>query len=110
MARRTMLTAAKGLKTKKVRTGKVAQQLADMKHMGDEPDVKGKSKSNVDTLKLLNWYNYMCSRSDARQYIETYLKAKGRTSELRALKNVPDTWINLQAGWAARVMSRGGLG
>lgn len=110
MARRTMLTAAKGLKTKKVRTGKVAQQLADMKHMGDEPDVKGKSKSNVDTLKLLNWYNYMCSRSDARQYIETYLKAKGRTSELRALKNVSDTWINLQAGWAARIMSRGGLG
>ena len=110
MARRTMLTAAKGLKTKKVRTGKVAQQLADMKHMGDEPEVKGKSKSNVDTLKLLNWYNYMCSRSDARQYIETYLKAKGRTSELRALKNVSDTWINLQAGWAARIMSRGGLG
>ena len=110
MARRTMLTAAKGLKTKKVRTGKVAQQLADIKYMGDEPEVNGKNRSELDILKLLNWYNYMCSRSDARQYIETYLKSKGRTNELRALKNVSDTWINLQAGWTARIMSRGGLG
>ncbi len=105
-----MLTAAKGLKTKKVRTGKVAQQLADIKYMGDEPEVNGKNRSELDILKLLNWYNYMCSRSDARQYIETYLKSKGRTNELRALKNVPDNWVNLQAGWAARIMSRGGLG
>lgn len=110
MARRTMLTAAKGLKTKKVRTGKVAQQLADIKYMGDEPEVNGKNRSELDILKLLNWYNYMCSRSDARQYIETYLKSKGRTNELRALKNVSDTWINLQAGWTARIMSRGSLG
>jgi hypothetical protein len=105
-----MLTAAKGLKTKKVRTGRVAQQLADIKYMGDEPDVKGKNRSELDILKLLNWYNYMCSRSDARQYIETYLKSKGRTNELRALKNVPDVWINLQAGWTARIITRGGLG
>jgi hypothetical protein len=110
VARRTMLTAAKGLKTKKVRTGRVAQQLADIKYMGDEPDVKGKNRSELDILKLLNWYNYMCSRSDARQYIETYLKSKGRTNELRALKNVPDVWINLQAGWTARIITRGGLG
>ena len=110
MARRTMLTAAKGLKTKKVRTGKVAQQLADIKYMGAEPEVNGKNRSELDILKLLNWYNYMCSRSDARQYIETYLKSKGRTNELRALKNVPDVWINLQAGWTARIITRGGLG
>ena len=110
MARRTMLTAAKGLKNKKVRTGKVAQQLADMKHMGDEPEVNGKSRSELDLLKLLNWYNYMCSRSDARQYIETYLKSKGRHNELKALRNVSDTWINLQAGWYARIITRGGIG
>jgi len=110
VARRTMLTAAKGLKTKKVRTGKVAQQLADIKYMGAEPEVNGKNRSELDILKLLNWYNYMCSRSDARQYIETYLKSKGRTNELRALKNVPDVWINLQAGWTARIITRGGLG
>lgn len=110
MARRTMLAAAKGLKTKNVRTGKVAQLLADNKYMGDEPEVKDKNRSDLDTLKLLNWYNYMCSRSDARHYIETYLKSKGRINELHALKNVSDNWINLQAGWAARIMSRGGLG
>lgn len=110
MARRTMLTAAKGLKTKKVRTGKVAQQLADMKHMGAEPEVKGKNRIGMDIGKVLNWYNYMCARTQAREYIETYLKSCGRAADIKMLKRVPDAWVNLQAGWYARIISRGGIG
>ena len=110
MARRSMLTAAKGLKTKKVKASKVAQQLADMKHMGDEPEVSGKTRQQLDMLRVLSWYNYMCSRHDARGYMETYLKSRGRTNDLRTLKRVPDVWINLQAGWFARILTRGGIG
>lgn len=105
-----MLTAAKGLKTKKVKASKVAQQLADMKHMGDEPEVAGKGRRQLDMLRVLSWYNYMCSRHDARSYMETYLKSQGRTADLRTLKRVPDVWINLQAGWFARILTRGGVG
>ena len=105
-----MLTAAKGLKTKKVKASKVAQQLADMKHMGDEPEVAGKGRRQLDMLLVLSWYNYMCSRHDARNYMETYLKSQGRTADLRTLKRVPDVWINLQAGWFARILTRGGVG
>ena len=104
-----MLVTAKGLKTKKVRAGKIAQQLADMKHMGAEPEVANKYRLNLDLIRVLNWYNYMCSRTNAREYIETYLKSRGRHADLRALKRVPDAWINLQAGWYARIISRGGL-
>ena len=111
MARRSMLTAAKSLKTKKIKASKVAQQLADMKHMGDEPDYNGKAiDSGVQFAKILNWYNYMCTRSDAREYIETYLKSVGRNADLKELKKVPDAWVNLQAGWTARLLSRGAKG
>lgn len=110
MARRSMLTAAKGLKTKKVKASKVGQLLADMKHMGDEPEVAGKTRQQLDMLRVLSWYNYMCSRHDARSYMETYLKSQGRTADVRTLKRVPDVWINLQAGWFARILTRGGVG
>jgi len=101
--------AARAIKTKKVRPSKAAQYLADAKHMGDEPDVRGRSLDGMELLAALNWYNYMCSRTDAREYVETYLKANGRTAELRELRRVPDAWINLQAGWYSRMITRGGL-
>lgn len=108
MATRQQLNIAKTIKNKKVKVSRVAQQLADNKHMGDEPDVNGKSLQGIELLRVLNWYNYMCSRSDSREYVEAYLKANGRLDDLRALKQVPDIWINLQAGWFARIMTRGG--
>lgn len=105
-----MLAAAKGLKTKKVKASKIAQQLADMKHMGDEPEVAGRASGQLDMFRVLTWYNYMCSRHDAMGYVETYLKSQGRAADLRTLKRVPDIWINLQAGWFARIIARGGVG
>jgi len=101
--------AARAIKTKKVRPSKAAQYLADTKHMGDEPDVRGRSLEGMELLTAFNWYNYMCSRTDAREYVETYLKATGRQGDLRELRRVPDAWVNLQAGWLARMVSRGGL-
>ena len=101
--------AARAIKTKKVRPSKAAQYLADTKHMGDEPEVRGRSLEGMELLTAFNWYNYMCSRTDAREYVETYLKATGRQGDLRELRRVPDAWVNLQAGWLARMVSRGGL-
>jgi hypothetical protein len=105
---RSLLVAAKGMKAKKARPSKVAQQLADSKHMGDEPEVRGHELGGAGLLAALNWYNYMCTRHDAREYLQDYLKSKGRTGDLRELKRVPDAWVNLQAGWMARIMTRGG--
>lgn len=110
MKSRARLGAAKAtLKTKKVKASKIAQYLADAKHMGDEPDFRGKTVEGLELVAAYNWYNYMCSKSDARQYLEEYLKSSGKKSELQALKRVPDVWVNLQAGWMARLMSRGAV-
>lgn len=99
----------KSSKPKKVRAGKTAQRIADLKYMGDEPDVKGKIVDDVDLTRVFNWYNYMCSRVDAREYVEAYLKANKRNDDLKTLKRVPETWVNLQAGWLARILTRGGI-
>lgn len=110
MKSRARLGAAKAtLKSKKVKASRVAQYLADSKHMGDEPDFNGRPVSGLELLAAYNWYNYMCSKSDARQYLEEYLKSSGMKSELQALKRVPDAWVNLQAGWMARLMVRGAV-
>lgn len=103
------LASFKSSKPKKVRAGKTAQHIADLKYMGDEPDVKGKIINDVDLTRAFNWYNYMCSRVDAREYLEAYLKANKRVNDIKTLKRVPETWVNLQAGWFARILSRGGI-
>jgi hypothetical protein len=51
----------------------------------------------------------MCSRVDAREYVEAYLKANKRNDDIKTLKRVPETWVNLQAGWLARILTRGGI-
>ena len=49
----------------------------------------------------------MCSRSDSRTYLETYLKNTNRLIDLKNLKSVPDNKFIEHAGWIARMLSRG---
>lgn len=107
MAVRRNLTATK--KVKKVRMGKSVQHLADIRHMGDEPEVKGKLVDQLLLTRTFNWYSYMYTRTEAREYIETYLKSLKRNNDLKLLKKVPDVWINTQVGWMARIINRGGI-
>ena len=96
-------------KTKKVTAGKSVQYITDIRHMGEEPELKGKILTDKLLSRTFNWYNYMCSRVQAREYIETYLKANKRNDDLKLLKRVPDVWIIPQAGWLARILNRGGI-
>lgn len=108
MASRQRLAAAKTIKTKKIRASKAAQFLADTKHVGEEPVYTDKPLTGIELIRVLNWYNYMCTKNDARDYIETYLKNTGRNKELKLHKSIPDVWVSLQAGWLARILSCGG--
>lgn len=96
-------------KTKKVVAGKSVQYITDIRHMGEEPDLKGKIITDKLLSRTFNWYNYMCTRVQAREYLETYLQANKRNDDLKLLKKVPDVWINPQAGWLARIVNRGGI-
>ena len=102
MARRTVIRR----KPKSIRKTKSETYLVNLKYLGDEPSFKG-SMSDTDYMRALTWYNTMCTVSEAREYLETYLNNQARTKELKKLKNVPDTWINTTSAWIARMISRG---
>ena len=104
MARRAALISKK--KPKNLRISKNEAYIVNSKYLGDEP-VFTKQMTLSDYATSINWYNYMCSSSDARAYIETYLKNQARTAELKKLKTVNDIWIPTSAAWAARLISRG---
>lgn len=102
MARRQVIARTK----KKVRTTKTETYLVNQKYLGDEPSFKGPI-TREQYARYLNWYNIMCTASEAREYLETYLKNVGRHTELKKLKSVSDTWVPLTAAWIARMIHRG---
>jgi hypothetical protein len=104
MARRS-LAAVK--KSKPAPAGKSVQLISDLKYMGDEPNLKDQTLDEKMLARAFNWYNYMCTRKQARDYIEAYLKANKRISEVKLLQRVSDPWISPQAAWFARLAMRG---
>jgi hypothetical protein len=103
MARRQALIQRK---PKTVRVSKSEQYLVNKKYLGDEPLLK-EGFTNPEYSNALTWYNYMCTNSEAKEYIKDYLKSKGRTVELKTFNRVPDTWVPSTAAWIARIMTRG---
>jgi len=86
---------------------KTASNLVNKKHLGDEPFSKGSTPTNLQYMQALTWYNNMCTGTDARAYLENYLKNTGRNNDLKNLRKVPDVRISHHAAWIARMLSRG---
>jgi hypothetical protein len=103
MAKRPNLIARK---PKVQRITRNETYLVNKKYLGEEPLLKD-DYSTTDYSNALTWYNYMCTAGEARDYIKDYLKAKGRTVELKIFNRVPDAWVPTTAAWVARMMSRG---
>ena len=91
--------------TKTTRVSKSASYLINRKYMGDEP-LANKTFTESEFGKALNWYNYMCSIDDARQYMNDYLKSQNRHNDIKKLARVPDTWISMSGAWMARMLTR----
>ena len=100
MARRPGLIKRK---PKAVRTTKSEAYLVNKKHLGDEPIIVG----DVSVTQCLNWYNYMCNGSDARDYLKEYFKNTGKPELAKKLSKISDTDIPTTAAWLCRMMSRG---
>lgn len=96
--------------TKKIKpkVTKTEQYLINLKYMGDEPTFKpGVQVNDLDYSSALTWYNYMCTKSDARSYLESFLKSSGRLDELQRIKTLPDNKLVDHPCWIARMLSRG---
>ena len=103
MARRPALIKRK---PKITRTTRSEQYIINKKHLGAEP-VFTKPLSKTDYINALNWYNYMCTNSEAKEYIVTYLKNLGRVNDAKKIKSVPDSLIPTTVAWVCRLLSRG---
>jgi hypothetical protein len=91
---------------KKIRVSRSESYLVNLKYMGDEPVFLGAMTDGEYGLAL-NWYNCMCDTSDAREYIDTYLKANNRLAEAKHIKRVSDAWVPSTAAWVFRMLSKG---
>jgi hypothetical protein len=90
----------------KKKVGKATGNLLNLKYLGDEPQFVNEP-TDLQYMKALTWYNYMCTKADARNYIETYLKNTKRQNLIKDLRRVPDIRINDQSAWIARMLTRG---
>jgi hypothetical protein len=108
MARRPNVNALKITKKRVVRTTKTELQLINAKYLGQEPTWTSSHEVDpVTYMKTMTWYNYMCTKDDARKYLETYLKNTSRDTDVKTLKGVPDSRIVDQTAWIVRILSRG---
>lgn len=93
---------------KKARGARASEYMLTLKQMGDEPMFSPLVEITDDQYSsALRWYNAVCSREDAREYAEKYLRQTGRTEDAKRLKRVPDAWFPLHIGWIGRMATRG---
>ena len=103
MARRPALIKRK---PKVARVTRSEAYLVNKKYMGDEP-IFTKPLTKIEYMNALNWYNAMCTSSEAKEYIVTYLKNLGRVNDAKKIKSVPDSLIPTTVAWVCRLISRG---
>jgi len=59
-------------------------------------------------IKALSWYNYNCTRKDAKEFLLEYVKKVNRPKdEVATIKGMSDAKVSLQVGWVARMMCMG---
>lgn len=77
----------------------------DVKHVGNEP-VLVEGCTEVDLAKAFNWYNYVCSTDQAKEFVVTYLKSIKH--DRNEIKKVNKAKMPNSVGWMCRILSQGG--
>lgn len=80
-------------------------KIQDEKYMGSEPILEeGCTESQLG--KALNWYNYICDRDQAKEFLIEYLKKIKYDKE--HIKKISKAKIETSTGWMARILLVGG--
>lgn len=77
----------------------------DLKHVGNEP-VLVEGCSEIDLAKAFNWYNYVCSSDQAKEFVISYLKSI--KYDRNEIKKIGKAKIPNSVGWMCRILSQGG--
>lgn len=95
-------------KPKTTRITRSEEYIINSKYLGEEPSFPNNSAlTTIEYVKALNWYNYMCTTNDAREYLNDYFLAENRHDDIKKLNRVSDTWLSNTLGWIARLLSQG---
>ena len=80
----------------------------DDKYVGSEPTWTVQDQSDSALMNAFNWYNYFCSRKNAKDFIVDYMKSVSRPKEeIVAISSLSDSQFSLQCAWIARMMCLG---
>lgn len=80
----------------------------DDKYAGIEPTWSNQQSTKSEMMSAFNWYNYFCTRKEAKTFVLEYMQVTSRPKEeISRISTIPDSQINLQVGWLARMMSLG---
>lgn len=90
---------------KKPKISRSEAYMVNFKYLGDEPD-STKFNGWVDYAKAFSWYNSMCSKEDAREYIKDYLLKHEGKEKAKLASKIPDAWIPLTQAWLCRIALR----
>ena len=89
------------IKAKPKQKSRATIKSIDEKHYGPEPIV-------IDSFTdALNWYNYMGSDDDAREWFFTYVKKNYTKSDIAFIRKLPKWKISKTLGSVARILSNG---
>jgi hypothetical protein len=95
---------------RKKKPGKTRSEvrIINASNYGDEPTwVSGRSLTNVEKALALNWYHYMCSHDDAREFLHTWVVGQNLNDKVELLESIGDRSFPLTAAWLARMETRG---
>jgi hypothetical protein len=93
---------------KKKRVTRTEEYLINIRYLGDEPVYFGEVLTDLQLTSAYNWYNYMCTAADAREYIVEYMEKIGKQNIAKLVSSIPDGRIPSTAGWLCRILTRGG--
>jgi len=81
----------------------------DTKYTGDEPtwDLQPTEERKSALTQAFGWYNYYCSKTDAKTFLLDWLERSDQRAEARAWKSVPEQAISPTIGWLARMNTMG---
>ena len=107
MARASIKTRRK-VKAPIRRVSRTEAQLINAKYLGmDEPEFKSKELDSMQYSRMLNWYNYMSSAEESREWVVEFLQALDRKDDLVKLAKVPLNALSPVVGHVARIIARG---
>lgn len=81
----------------------------DQKYMGPEPAFSGPIPYNSQLSKALAWYNYFYTVSDARSWLDDFVKQNFTKEKYALYKRLPDWRISMTDCSLARIVNRGGI-